>query len=423
MLPEPSGTPAQCQPLPKLPAPLALTGSQEAGDPCYCLEPGSQGQALLWAPRFSFRYTFPVHLTGKEIPKSRRQREALNVLFLLSFHSFMKGTNEPFQKARWGSRASSHHGQFCQSCVPRPVFISPCLFLPVQTLCRFESAAPWPKSLYKLFVHVNSWHHPHVPHQCHLRAAEVGAACPDATLQRCPAAPRNSHGKGSAQTALLCPWGLADRGDLGTPLWLWYRSVPLPAPALPLGSWGSQPRHGTCHPWSRLGTCHPWSHPGACQPGAYLRTCPPWSHPVPARLGCDFCPLPCWAHPQSRLASQTPPRLSPPKALAAGTWYFWDIFVQHPHRKSFSVKLLIAFGSLNQTRAPRTFSRDGCGGSAVQEQICGSGRDFKDTCLSCPSRLTVCRQPSVQNKDRVLRNSYIISFLLRRPLPPAAVSE
>lgn len=47
----------------------------------------------------------------------------------------------------------------------------------------------------------------------------------------------------------------------------------------------------------------------------------------------------------------------------------------------------------------------------------------KDMCLSCPSRPTVCRQPPVQNKDRVLMNSFIISILLRRPLPPAAVSE
>lgn len=37
----------------------------------------------------------------------------LFVLFLPSSHNFMKGTDEPFQKERWGSRASSHHGQFC----------------------------------------------------------------------------------------------------------------------------------------------------------------------------------------------------------------------------------------------------------------------------------------------------------------------
>lgn len=54
------------------------------------------GLALL---RASFRHTFPVHLTRKEILKSKRQREPLNVLFLQSFHIFMKGTDEAFQKA------------------------------------------------------------------------------------------------------------------------------------------------------------------------------------------------------------------------------------------------------------------------------------------------------------------------------------
>lgn len=85
---------------------------------------------------------------------------------------------------------------------------------------------------------------------------------------------------------------------------LWYHcSFSLPAPALPLGSCCSQPRRGTCQPWS---------HPATCHPGTHLRACPPWSHPVPSRLGCDFCPLPGWAipraalHPRPRLCHHNP---------------------------------------------------------------------------------------------------------------------
>lgn len=54
---------------------------------------------------------------------------------------------------------ASSHSFMC-----RARLISPCPFLRAQTLCRLESAAPWPKSLYKLFVHINSWHHLLAPH-------------------------------------------------------------------------------------------------------------------------------------------------------------------------------------------------------------------------------------------------------------------
>lgn len=82
----------KCQPLPK----LALTGF---GDTYCSLGSGSQGQALLW----DFLQICISSLSGnpqkQEIPKSRRQREPLNVLLLPSSHNFVKDTDEPSRKA------------------------------------------------------------------------------------------------------------------------------------------------------------------------------------------------------------------------------------------------------------------------------------------------------------------------------------
>lgn len=60
-------------------------------------------------------------------------------------------------------------------------------------------------------------------------------------------------------------------------------------------------------------------------------------------------------HPGSRFSYHDPGPLR--GGGGGGTVYIWDIFVRHQCSKSFSVKLLIAFGSLNQKRALGTFSR------------------------------------------------------------------
>lgn len=239
--------------------------------------------------------------------------------FYSLFMILRKGTDKPFQKARWGIRASSHHVQSRQHRVREPALTWARFSLPRPSVGLNQH--PHGLSLLMNYLCILIPGSTHLsPSRGHLHAARAGAACPDATLQQCPAVPGNSRRKGSAWAAPPCPLGPANRGDLVTPPSLRHHPCPLLAPALPRGSRCSQLRHGTHEPGSHLGTCHlgshhsmghPWSHLRPCQPGSHLGTCLPWSHPVPAvgsaaRLGCKRRALPGWANPQHRLAPQTP---------------------------------------------------------------------------------------------------------------------
>lgn len=130
-----------------------------------------------------------------------------------------------------------------------------------------------------------------------------------------------------------------------TPLGFRYR--PCPLPALPPGRGCSQLRHSTRHPGhisrhADTGHVSGRAYPVTPCPRSGQRREPGVQTPRPPRLGTSRIPfqLPC---------SRTPE--------AGGTIYIWDIFVRHQCSKSFSVKLLIAFGSPNRKRAPGTFSR------------------------------------------------------------------
>lgn len=112
-----------------------------------------------------------------------------------------KGTDEPFQKAKWGSScccpSQQHH--IYRSELTWALF----------SLRRCSVGLDQPPHTLSLLM--NYWcilipgATRFSPSQSHLHAA--GATCLNVSLQQCSAVPGNSHGKGSAQAAPHALWG------------------------------------------------------------------------------------------------------------------------------------------------------------------------------------------------------------------------
>lgn len=252
------------------------------------------------------------------------------------------------------------------------------VFLPAQTLCRFESM---PSRPYKLFMHINSWHYPFAPQQ---------GTSPS---RRCPAVPGNFHGctpklSGDSRPRWHGDTPMTQLSALPPP-------SPNPAPGQLLLSAASWHLPAWVTSWnmpfwvkSQLRVCWPTS--GHTYPGHTLSLW--WA--APQGWGANSVPSHAGHIPSATLYPSPHFGCHSPRPSRAGAVYIWDIFGQHQHNKPLSGKLLATFGSLNQKQASRAFSQGWLRWVLLFKHSSGFRMGTrKDTCLSCLIYPTVCRHP------------------------------